>query len=206
MGITERRQRQKEEVRNGILQAARQMVQEEGWQSLSIRKIADAIEYSVPVIYDHFENKDAIMAEFMREGFDMLGKDVDAAKAKHEAPTDQLHAIARAYWNFALNNKEYYQVMFGLGMPQCETVRTVPEVMHFTSTVLTTVTEAIKSGKNPDADAFLKYRTFWSMLHGLTSIIIMKNAPENIDEHHNDDMDKLILEDAIAGFIKALRE
>ncbi len=54
MGITERRLRQKEEVRNNILVTAWQMVKEEGWQSLSIRKIADAIEYSVPVIYDHF--------------------------------------------------------------------------------------------------------------------------------------------------------
>ena len=57
MGITERKLRQKEEVRTSILRAAWQLVEQEGWQALSIRKIAEAIEYSVPVIYDHFKNK-----------------------------------------------------------------------------------------------------------------------------------------------------
>jgi AcrR family transcriptional regulator len=76
MGITERRLRQKEEVRASILSTAWQMVREEGWQSLSLRKIADAIEYSVPVIYDHFENKEAIMLEFAKEGFQLLSKTI----------------------------------------------------------------------------------------------------------------------------------
>ena len=58
MGIAERKLRQKVEVKASILQAAWQLVEKEGWQSLSIRKIADAIEYSAPVIYDHFENKE----------------------------------------------------------------------------------------------------------------------------------------------------
>ena len=61
MGIAERRQRQKGGVRASILDAAWNLVETEGWQQLSIRKIADAIEYSVPVIYDHFENKEAIL-------------------------------------------------------------------------------------------------------------------------------------------------
>lgn len=54
MGIAERKIRQKEEVRSSILRAAWKLVVQDGWQALSIRKIADAIEYSVPVIYDHF--------------------------------------------------------------------------------------------------------------------------------------------------------
>ena len=66
MGITERKERQRKEVRDSILQSAWQLVNEEGWQNLSIRKIADAIEYSVPVVYDHFENKEAILSEFNR--------------------------------------------------------------------------------------------------------------------------------------------
>ena len=61
MGITDRKLRQKEEVRTSILDTAWEIVVTEGWQSFSIRKVADAIEYSVPVIYSHFENKDAIL-------------------------------------------------------------------------------------------------------------------------------------------------
>src|SRR4051812_16156665 len=106
MGITERRLRQKDEVRSSIMATAWQMVREEGWQSLSIRKIADAIEYSVPVIYDHFENKDAILMEFAKEGFQLLSKKIQSAKEKHSDPAEQLKTVASAYWNFAFKNKE----------------------------------------------------------------------------------------------------
>src|SRR5580765_8222760 len=102
MGIIERRLRQKDEVRTGILNTAWQIVKEEGWQSLSIRKIADAIEYSVPVVYDHFENKEAILLEFGKQGFELLTKKLQHAKGKSEDPRLQLKAIADAYWSFAL--------------------------------------------------------------------------------------------------------
>lgn len=64
-GVHERRQREKESVRANILQAAFNLAKTEGWASLSMRKIADAIEYSAPVVYDHFENKDAILLKFL---------------------------------------------------------------------------------------------------------------------------------------------
>jgi AcrR family transcriptional regulator len=104
-------------VRESILEAAWRLVNEEGWQSLSIRKIADAIEYSAPVVYDHFENKEAILFEFNKLGFKLLGDKIKEAKDQHTSATEQLEAMAYAYWDFAFQNQEYYQVMFGLGMP-----------------------------------------------------------------------------------------
>ena len=105
MGIAERRLRQKDEVRSSIMATAWQMVKEEGWQSLSIRKIADAIEYSVPVIYDHFQNKEAILMEFAKEGFQLLSKKIQSAKEKQNDPAEQLKTVANAFWNFALKIK-----------------------------------------------------------------------------------------------------
>src|SRR3981081_936074 len=116
MGISDRKLRQKQEVRASILDTAWEMVLTEGWQSFSIRKIADAIEYSVPVIYSHFENKDAILLEFNRKGFQLLTDGLMLAKAAKAYPADQIRAMGRAYWDFAFENKEYYQLMFGLGM------------------------------------------------------------------------------------------
>src|SRR5882757_11045069 len=121
MGITDRKIRQKEEVRASILDSAWEMVITDGWPSLSIRKIADAIEYSVPVIYSHFENKDAILLEFNRKGFQLLTETLADAKSGQTNPADQIRAMGRAYWNFAFANKEYYQLMLGLGIPTCET-------------------------------------------------------------------------------------
>src|ERR1035438_8176339 len=97
MGIVERKERQRKKVRESILQSAWHLVNEEGWQNLSIRKIADAIEYSVPVVYDHFENKEAILSEFNRQGFKLLGDKLSEAKKQHNKPALQLEAIAYAY-------------------------------------------------------------------------------------------------------------
>jgi AcrR family transcriptional regulator len=198
MGIAERRLRQKEEVKANILATAWQIVKDDGWESVSIRKIADAIEYSVPVIYDHFQNKEAILWEFAKEGFRMLSKRIQQAKDKSGDPEEQLKAIADAYWNFAFKNKEYYQLMFGLGMPGCEIEKCFPERGGFRSLVMEPITAIIAKSKNPDANPCLKYYTFWSILHGLISIKSMRN-PNAFEE-----VNKLVMDDAIAGFIKNL--
>src|SRR5690606_41581868 len=103
MSIVERRIREKEAMRANILSTAWQIVKEDGWQSLSIRKIADAIQYSVPVIYDYFENKEAILLEFGKQGFERVIAKLTAAKASSTDPAEQLKAIADAYW--ALDRK-----------------------------------------------------------------------------------------------------
>lgn len=196
MGIAERKQRQKEEVRSSILRAAWQLVLEEGWQALSIRKIADAIEYSVPVIYNHFENKEAILQEFMQTGFWLLNQELEEAKNQTLAPAQQLEAMAHAYWNFAFHNKEYYQLMYGLGMPTCETVRQVPELAKFSHMVQEPIQQLIGKDQQPQTRLLLKFHTFWSMLHGLVSIN-MVNRTACPDELH-----QMVLQDAIQGFIK----
>jgi len=197
MGVKERRLRQKEEVRSSILATAWQVVKEEGWQSLSIRKVADAIEYSAPVIYDHFENKEAILREFAREGFQLLSKKVQQAKAKHKDPAGQLKAVANAYWNFAYKNKEYYQLMYGLGMPGCEIEKCFPERVDFRKSVIEPISALLLKGKTPDANPRLKYYTFWSILHGLISI-------KNMNTAVSDEVNKMVMDDAVAGFIKNL--
>jgi AcrR family transcriptional regulator len=197
MGTTERRTRQKEEVRCSILSTAWQQVKEEGWQSLSIRKIADAIEYSVPVIYDHFENKEAILFEFASEGFALLSKKIEKAKQKSGDPAEQLKAIADAYWNFALKNKEHYQLMYGVGMPGCEIEKCYPESGDLRKMIIEPISTLVAKSKTPDVNACFKYFTFWSILHGLIAIKSM-NAPAS------DDVNKMVMDDAIAGFIKNL--
>lgn len=199
MGSIERKQRQKTEVRSAILQAAWQMVRKEGWQALAIRKIADAIEYSVPVIYDHFENKEAILYEFAKEGFELLSKKVLAAKKKYTDPAEQLEAMAKAYWSFALSHEEHYQLMYGLGMPSCEVVSRPPECACYDVLMLGTIRDIIAQSKNPEADATLKYYTLWSMLHGLVAINRMKKAPAS------NNMNQLILKDALSSFIIGLK-
>ena len=198
MGIAERRLRQKEEVRANILSTAWSLVKEEGWQSLSIRKIADAIEYSVPVIYDHFENKEDILLQFGKDGFGLLIKKLQQAKKKSEDPKEQLRLIADAYWNFAFKNKEYYQLMFGLGIASCETDKCIPEESAFRCLVMEPINAILGENKKKGVNACLKYHTFWSVMHGLISIKMLSYS-EIADE-----LNKMVLDDAIEGFIKNL--
>jgi AcrR family transcriptional regulator len=189
--------REKDDIRARILATAWQMVKDEGWQSLSIRKIAGAVDYSIPVIYDHFENKEAIVFEFARQGFQLLTKSIQKSVEKSDDPAEQLKAIADAYWKFASKHKEYYQLMYGMGMAGCEIEKCFPERSDFRSIVMNPIKILISQGKNPEDNPFLKYFTFWSILHGLISI---RSLSTNVSE----DVNKMVMDDAVKGFIKNL--
>ncbi|HEY9560973.1 MAG TPA: TetR/AcrR family transcriptional regulator [Anseongella sp.] len=198
MSIVERRHREKQAMRENILNTAWQIVKEDGWQSLSIRKIADAIEYSVPVIYDHFENKEAILMEFGKQGFELIIKRMLTAKSKARGPEEQLKAIASAYWAFAFKNKEYYQLMWGMNIPRCDMERCIPERFDFKDLIMEPMNNIIERSGNQTVKACIKYHTFWSILHGLISIKMIA-PPDDTWE-----LNKMVMEDAIEGFIKNL--
>ncbi|MDH6208745.1 MULTISPECIES: TetR/AcrR family transcriptional regulator [Chryseobacterium] len=198
MGLHERRQREKESIRANILQAAFTLAKTDGWASLSIRKIADAIEYSAPVVYDHFENKEAILYEISINGFHCLQIELLKAQKKHESPEDQLTAIVDAYWNFAFKNKEYYQLMFGLGM-QCSGKGLMKEEFSsFQDMIFDCTYEIIKKkGSNEDSACHSSHALF-SAVHGLISIMMMRN--DDIPST----MNKTTLDETVSAFIKSL--
>ena len=209
MSIIDRKIRQKEEVRATILDTAWGLVVAEGWHSFSIRKIADAIEYSVPVIYSHFENKDAILLEFNRKGFALLTQALAAAKAGPSNPADELRSMGRAYWKWAFTNKEYYQLMFGLGMPTCDTARKIPAMQEFQTVIQHSILAMAPSGKKCPFDPWLKYHSYWSMLHGLVSIN-MASVSTMTDKcgagaGGKEGMPELVLEDVLCSFIRGVQ-
>src|SRR5262245_52280453 len=120
MGIKERRERERRELRQAILAASRDIAAREGWQAVSIRKVAERIEYSPPTIYEHFASKEALLAALMRDGFRLLMERVRASTSAAAAPEARFMGIALAYWEFAWDHPELYQVMHGLGgVPFC---------------------------------------------------------------------------------------
>jgi AcrR family transcriptional regulator len=115
MGSKERRERERQEIRQSILSAARQIAIEEGWQAVTTRKIADRIEYSQPTIYEYFDNKEAILMALVYQGFESIFQIMQTAQDQHEQPEEQLLAMTHAYWAFAFRSPELYQVMYGFG-------------------------------------------------------------------------------------------
>ena|SRR5215469_15811916 len=90
MGIKQRREREKQEVRQGILTAAREIALHEGWQAVTIRKVAERIEYSPSMIYEYFASKEAILLELHREGFRLLALSLKTARKSTEDHEERL--------------------------------------------------------------------------------------------------------------------
>ena len=196
MASKDRILRLKDETRIKILEAAYKIVKEEGWQALSMRKIADEIEYTAPIIYEYFANKEAILEELNKKGYRLLLNRLEDAKSKHELPADQLEAMWMAYWNFAFAQKELYQLMFGVSM-NCCMVQKAPEI-EAPSVLISNVIRELMNGSNPsDNEVCKRYFTFWSVVHGLISINIVNRGT-------SDELNRQILKDAIGGIIKSI--
>jgi AcrR family transcriptional regulator len=113
MGVRERRQREREELRRAILDTAREIAAAEGWSAVTIRRVAEKIEYSPPVIYEHFSSKEQIVVELMRRGFREMLEAMRAARDAHKDPVEALLAIGQAYWSFSVGHPEMHLGMHG---------------------------------------------------------------------------------------------
>lgn len=111
MARVDRREREKAEFREEVLEAARRIVFEEGFDALTMRKIADAIEYAPGTIYLYFESRDAIAFELCRAGFEALLEALLPAAAI-EDPQERLFEFGRRYVRFGMENQQTYRLIF----------------------------------------------------------------------------------------------
>lgn len=197
MGSKERIQRLKDENRVNILDASLQIVKEEGWQALSMRKIADIIEYTAPMIYEYFANKEAILSELAGKGFMILAKRVREAKEKEETPEKQIEAMWLTYWEFAFEEKELYQLMFGIGTQCCELEKSF-KCFDSHGMQISEVIRGIMQDQNPSEEMICrKYFTYWSIIHGLISINL-------VNKGNGEETNQQVLKDAIYGITRSL--
>lgn len=198
MASKDRIQRLKEETRCNILEAALQIVKEEGWQALSMRKIADVIEYTAPIIYEYFNNKDAILLELNRQGYLKLSRELEEARDRHRLPAKQLEDMWLTYWNFAFANKELYQGMFGVATScSCEMVNKLPEAERPYKLFSAVIGELMNIDDLEGDVICTKYYTFWSVVHGLVSINLLSRG-------WSDEINRQVLKDAIGGIIRTM--
>jgi len=116
MGIQERKERHKEDLKQTILNAAKELFLTEGYEATSIRKIAARIEFSPTTIYLYYKDKSDIAHALHCEGFLMLN--AQFAVLQHVAhPFERLKAMGRLYIQFALENKDFYELMFIMKEP-----------------------------------------------------------------------------------------
>jgi len=196
MASKDRILRQKEETRINILDAAHDIVREEGWQGLNMRKIADRIEYTAPIIYEYFANKDAILLELTKKGCRQLTKGLSEAKQNSSDPAERLQKMWEAFWNFAFTEKELYRVMYGVEMTCC--MMQVKEAEACTNLFLVEIAALMDSTEITSDLVKQKYYTFFSVIHGLISLNLVGNGPKK-------ECNAQIFQDAVDAIIQSIK-
>jgi AcrR family transcriptional regulator len=111
MGIKERQERDRAAVRTAILDAARDLFVSEGYRNVSMRKIAERIEYSPAAIYSYFSSKDDIFFALAEEGFRLLVESGIRA-AELSDPFERVRAGFWAFYEFSKAYPQYFELMF----------------------------------------------------------------------------------------------
>ncbi|WP_040833646.1 TetR/AcrR family transcriptional regulator [Nocardia brevicatena] len=110
--ISERRERERAHRHQLIITAARELAETEGWEAVTTRRLAERVEYSQPVLYSHFNGKDAIVSAVAMDGFSELAAHLRRARQAAPGPGQALRAVCRAYLEFATERPALYQAMF----------------------------------------------------------------------------------------------
>ena len=182
MGVKERREREKSETRDRILDAARELFVTEGYDGVSMRRVAEKIEYSPTAIYVHFADKNELFHELCHQDYARLAE-VFQSSAMSNDPVERLKQVGRTYIEFGVHNPNHYKFMFMTPHPpvepddvECEKMGN-PELDAY-AFLKWAVQEAIDSGRFREelADAELVSQTLWASVHGVISLHIAKGT------------------------------
>lgn len=177
MGIKERRKRQKETLRQEILDAARELFVKEGYENVSMRKIAQKIEYSPTTIYLYFKDKTDLLYSVCEESFARLLNKIETIVKDYTDPVICLKKGLYAYIDFGLRYPNHYKVMF-LIHPGHHKDRELylqegsmgQKVYGFLQAI---VEECIKQGKFHPSEVETTSQALWAAAHGITSLLIV---------------------------------
>lgn len=179
MAISDRKAREKEDLKALILSGAKKLFVEKGIEQTTIRNIADAIDYSVGTVYVYFKDKNAIFHALHTQGFTQLGGEFNVLFHVSD-PMERLRAMGRVYINFALQNPDMYDLMFNLKAP-IEFLNDSKEEEwnegKATFDVLrTTVGQCMVNGHFKGHELEPTAFMIWSMVHGMISLEISKRS------------------------------
>jgi AcrR family transcriptional regulator len=175
---SERREREKQELRQAILAAAQELFFAHGYEGLSMRLVAEKIGYTPTTIYLYFEDKDDLLFAVMDQAYDRFTADLEAAYGSTDDPLPRLHNLARAYLRFALENQEAYQMIFmqrpdflmkwkaGTKQPRAASLVILREAVQ----------HAQQAGVIRAGEVDLQSDVFWAAVHGAASLAVAMPA------------------------------
>ena len=183
MGISERKKREKGRLRNLILDTARKLFVEFGFEKVTLRRIAGEIEYSPATIYLYFKNKDEILFELHDEGFEKF-YNLQLGTISIKDPWERLRFHGMAYIKFAVENPEFYDLMFIMRGPvkALRANREWKAGLRSFEFLKQNLVECMEAGYLAKGEPETVALAFWSLTHGISSLIIRQRCimfPEN---------------------------
>lgn len=174
-----------EAVRGRILREALFIINEEGYGSLSMRKLARRLGFTAKTIYNYYSNKDELYLMALIEGFQQLTREFRASYESNGSPVEKLHSAVHAYVRWGIENKHYYNIMFSMDTPKyadylgtkMEPVadrqnRTALEVASISAAILTEIADY--NGSLSREEVTYRLLQLWSTLHGMVSLYISR--------------------------------
>ncbi|MFW3464215.1 TetR/AcrR family transcriptional regulator [Streptomyces microflavus] len=167
MSVQERKERERAGRQRLIVATARELAEEQGWDAVTTRRLAERIEYSQPVLYSHFRGKREIIGAVALEGATEMAAVVRAAASAAATPRARVTALALAYLDFAERHPAVYDAMFqldgGLAFAQEDTPQPLKDAF---AALLESLGEVAGDGVHPA----LFTEVFWAALHGLATL------------------------------------
>jgi AcrR family transcriptional regulator len=176
MGTADRIERERQAKRTAILDAARELFVERGVEAVTLREVAQKIEYSTTAIYVHFKDKQDLIEQMCNEDFSKFAGALLAMRDIAD-PVERLDKLGEAYVQFALSMPRHYTLLF-----LTPATTSVPPPEHEDpgfagfALLLHTVEECIaqKRFRPEHTDANGLALAIWSFVHGLVSLLIVK--------------------------------
>jgi AcrR family transcriptional regulator len=208
MGVKERREREKSETRDKILDAARELFVTEGFEGVSMRKVAERIEYSPTAIYVHFADKQELFRELCHQDYARLAEVFRSSVISTE-PMERLKQIGAIYIDFGTRYPNHYKFMFMTPHPPHEPDEVDREMMgnpemDAYAFLKWAVQQALDAGcfREELTDAALISQTLWASVHGVISLHIAKGGDCWVDWHPLRDRAEMMLDITLRGLIR----
>lgn len=208
MGVKERREREKSTTRDKILDAARELFGQLGYDGVSMRQVAEKIEYSPTAIYVHFADKEDLFHELCNEDFARLAAEFQSTELPAD-PVERIKQIGRSYIEFGIRYPNHYKLMFMTPHPAAELdecdqqIKGNPEVDAYALLVLT-VKQALAEGRFRDdiQGPDLISQTLWAGVHGVISLHIAKGNDGWVEWLPLHERIELMLDAVLRGMMK----
>lgn len=189
MSIAERKQEEKQEMHQRILNGARKIFLEKGYEKTSMRNIANEINYSAGILYFHFKDKTEIFQELQKEGFTLLLNQLKVLNSVVD-PFERLKASGRVFIQFAQENKDYYNLMFlveeAVKDPTENRFKIAQEAINHMCSM---IRDCQRQGKFKDMDT--DYFTFMvlSAMHGICALFCKDRTTSFINKTNEELME-----------------